>query len=78
MTKEGLADAEETAHKAAYDVALYDQQGCLSPQLVYVEEGGAVTPKELAALLATSSGPLANRAAARSGLTGSQHRHPTR
>ena len=53
VTKEGLADAEETAHKTAYDVALYDQQGCLSPQLVYVEEGGAVTPKEFAALLAT-------------------------
>ena len=35
-------------------MALYDQQGCLSPQLVYVEEGGAVTPKEFAAFLATS------------------------
>ena len=53
VTKESLTDAEETAHKAAYDVALYDQQGCLSPQLIYVEEGGTVTPKEFAALLAT-------------------------
>ncbi len=53
VTKEGLADAEAIAHKAAYDVALYDQQGCLSPQLIYVEEGGAITPKEFAALLAT-------------------------
>ncbi len=53
VTRESLADAEELAHKAAYDAALYDQQGCLSPQLVYVEEGGAVTPKEFAALLAT-------------------------
>lgn len=53
VTKEGLADTEEIAHKAAYDVALYDQQGCLSPQLVYIEEGGAVTPKEFAAFLAT-------------------------
>ena len=53
VTKEGLDDAEELAHKAAYDVALYDQQGCLSPQLVYVEEGGAVSPKEFAARLAT-------------------------
>ena len=34
-------------------MALYDQQGCLSPQLIYIEEGGAVTPKEFAALLAT-------------------------
>ncbi len=53
VTKEGLVDAKETAHKTAYDVALYDQQGCLSPQLVYVEEGGAVTPKKFATLLAT-------------------------
>ena len=52
-TKERLADAETVAQQAAYDVALYDQQGCLSPQLVYVEEGGAVTPKKFAALLAT-------------------------
>ncbi len=52
VTKESLTNAKETAHKAAYDVALYDQQGCLSPQLIYVEEGGAITPKELAALLA--------------------------
>ena len=53
VTRESLADAQELAHKAAYDVALYDQQGCLSPQLIYVEEGGAVTPEEFAALLAT-------------------------
>ena len=53
VTKESLTEAEALAHKAAYDVALYDQQGCLSPQLIYVEEGGAVTPKEFATLLAT-------------------------
>lgn len=32
----------------ALDVAAYDQRGCLSPQLVLVERGGAVTPRELA------------------------------
>lgn len=53
VTRESLTDAQELAHKAAYDVALYDQQGCLSPQLIYVEEGGAVTPQEFASLLAT-------------------------
>ena len=67
VTKESLVDAEALAHKAAYDVALYDQQGCLSPQLIYVEEGGAVTPKEFAASSRHGSGPLANRVAARSG-----------
>jgi len=32
----------------ALDVAAYDQRGCLSPQLVLVERGGAVSPRELA------------------------------
>ncbi len=53
VAKERLAKVEAIAHSAAYDVAVYDQQGCLSPQLIYVEEGGAVTPKEFAAVLAT-------------------------
>ncbi len=50
--KEALSDARDLAQKAAYDVVLFDQQGCLSPQLVYVEEGGAVPPHEFASLLA--------------------------
>ncbi|HKA52515.1 MAG TPA: acyl-CoA reductase [Candidatus Binatia bacterium] len=52
ISKEVLSDARALAQKAAYDVVLFDQQGCLSPQLVYVEEGGAVAPYEFAALLA--------------------------
>ncbi len=54
VTKERLTDVEELAQQTAYDVALYDQQGCLSPQLVYVQEGGATTPKDFAALLAVA------------------------
>lgn len=50
--KEALSAAQDLAQKAAYDVVLFDQQSCLSPQLVYVEEGGAITPQEFAALLA--------------------------
>jgi hypothetical protein len=50
--KEVLSDAQDLAQKAAYDVVLFDQQGCLSPQLVYVEEGGVIPPNEFAALLA--------------------------
>jgi acyl-CoA reductase LuxC len=50
--KEVLSGARALAEKAAYDVALFDQQGCLSPQLIYVEEGGAVTAHEFATLLA--------------------------
>ncbi len=34
----------DIAKKAALDVALYDQRGCLSPHLIYVEAGGPITP----------------------------------
>lgn len=55
VTKAGLADRGALAHwsrAAAYDVAVYDQLGCLSPQLVYVEKGGPVSPREFASALA--------------------------
>lgn len=52
IAKETLTQAQELAHRAAYDVVLFDQQGCLSPQLIYIEEGGVVTPREFASLLA--------------------------
>jgi hypothetical protein len=44
--------AEEMARRLAYDVSLWDQQGCLSPQLCYVESRGAVTPHAFASHLA--------------------------
>ena len=55
VTKAGLADRGALAHwsrAAAYDVAVYDQLGCLSPQLIYVEEGGPASPREFASALA--------------------------
>lgn len=42
------------AEQAAIDIALYDQRGCLSPHLYYVEEGGAASPIEFAQWLAQS------------------------
>jgi len=39
------------AARAALDVALYDQQGCLSPHAYYVERRGAVSPVDFAAAL---------------------------
>jgi len=39
---------EEIAEKAALDASIWDQQGCLSPQAVYVERGGEVTPQKFA------------------------------
>lgn len=53
--REALADphaAEATATEAARDASTFDQQGCVSPHLFYVEEGGAVSPGEWARLLA--------------------------
>jgi hypothetical protein len=41
-----------TAREAALAVALFDQQGCVSPHVFYVEEGGGVTPRAFAALVA--------------------------
>jgi len=52
--REALAAAcvAETAARAAYDAAKYDQQGCLSPHLFYVERGGETSPRAFAAALA--------------------------
>ncbi len=53
--REALTDARQArqlAARAAYDVAKFDQQGCVSPHLFYVEEGGAVTPRDWSSLLA--------------------------
>lgn len=44
--------AQQTAYQAAYGVSMFDQQGCVSPHLLYVEAGGDVSPREFAALVA--------------------------
>jgi hypothetical protein len=44
--------ASEIAELASLDVCAWDQQGCFSPQEIYIETGGAVSPKEFAGLLA--------------------------
>jgi hypothetical protein len=46
------AQARQTARQAAYGVSMFDQQGCVSPHLLYVERGGELSPQEFAALLA--------------------------
>jgi acyl-CoA reductase LuxC len=50
------ARAPDAARRAGYDLAKYDQQGCLSPHLFYVERGGEVSPRDFAALLADTLG----------------------
>lgn len=44
------------AAAAAEDVSVYDQQGCLSPHVIYVEERGALGPRKFAAALAEAMG----------------------
>lgn len=44
--------AWSVAHAAANDVMRYDQQGCYSPQLFFVERGGPVSPQEFTHYLA--------------------------
>jgi hypothetical protein len=46
------AGAPDVARAAAVDVSTFDQQGCVSPHVVYVERGGAVSPEAWAVLLA--------------------------
>jgi len=45
-------NARKVAGQAAADVTAWNQQGCLSPHVVYVEHGGGVTPEQFAELLA--------------------------
>ncbi|MBK0394110.1 acyl-CoA reductase [Ramlibacter algicola] len=49
------------ARLAAHDVARYEQQGCYSPHVVYVEAGGAVSPREFAQHLAAELAAQARR-----------------
>jgi hypothetical protein len=53
--REALCDeatAAATAAQVARATALFDQQGCVSPQLIYVEEGAAIQPRAFATLVA--------------------------
>lgn len=44
--------ASAAAHRAAYDMVRYDQQGCYSPQVFFVERGGRVSPRDFSKYLA--------------------------
>ncbi len=52
---------EDIAEKAARDVALYEQRGCLSPHLFYIEAGGSATPLDFAQWLAVALESLSAR-----------------
>ncbi len=49
---ESREEARTLARHAAEAVSAYDQRGCVSPHVIWVEEGGGVTPSRWAELLA--------------------------
>ena len=53
--------APATARLAAHDVMRYDQQGCYSPHVFYVERGGKVSPREFAQYLSAELANLERR-----------------
>jgi hypothetical protein len=53
--------APATARLAAHDVVRYDQQGCYSPHVFYLERGGRVAPREFAQYLARELANLEQR-----------------
>lgn len=54
ITREALSgfDASRVAARAGTDVIAWNQLGCLSPHLFYVETGGRTSPEEFAEMLA--------------------------
>ena len=66
-------NSRKTALKAAHDVTAWDQLGCRSPHVIYVQQGGAISAEQFAELLAEElarfeetqpRGPIAGEAAA--------------
>lgn len=52
ITRESLEqNAGQVAHKAAADITAWNQRGCLSPHVLYVEDGGKVGAEDFAGLL---------------------------
>ncbi|GIW44568.1 MAG: acyl-CoA reductase [Candidatus Binatia bacterium] len=50
----GESEAGAWARALAYDVSVWDQRGCLSPQIAFVEDGAPVGPGDFARMLADS------------------------
>lgn len=57
--------SQATARQAAMDMVRWDQQGCYSPQVFYVERGAQVSPKEFACQMAGELAALQHRFARR-------------
>jgi Acyl-CoA reductase (LuxC) len=63
VARDALRDerSRRVASDVAGSVAFFDQRGCVSPQIVYVEEGGAVSPREFAGLVAEALAVIEGR-----------------
>ncbi|SVB55291.1 uncharacterized protein METZ01_LOCUS208145, partial [marine metagenome] len=48
------AEVEQVADEVARSIAFFDQRGCVSPQAVFAEQGGACLPREFARALAVA------------------------
>ncbi len=48
----GVGKRREVLQRAARDVTAWNQLGCLSPHVIYVQDGGPITPEQFAQLLA--------------------------
>ena len=53
--------ATGVARRAAFDIVRYDQHGCYSPHVFYVERGGTVDPRGFANYLGNELAALAHR-----------------
>jgi hypothetical protein len=51
----------DAAQRLSLDVAAYDQRGCLSPQLVYVQKGGAIDARGFARVMCEDTLPELER-----------------
>ena len=89
VARDALADAVAVAAAIAWDAALYEQRGCLSPHAVWVEEGGAASPDALADALLDAletardrlpvgPAPVGDRAAVRVAWDAAEHEPDTR
>jgi len=58
LRRDALADLSA---RAAWDVSLFDQQGCVSPHAIFVERGGEASPLEFAQALATAMADFERR-----------------
>ena len=61
VTQAALADLDQVAARIAYDVALYDQRGCLSPHAVFVASADGPRLAHLAAAILRHLDELAVR-----------------